>query len=198
MEPLRGGNIGLATPPPAVEEIWNTAEKKRTPAAWALRWVWNHPEVTVVLSGMNEETHIEENLAVADEAHPDSLTKAECRIVEQAALKYRDLMKVGCTGCGYCMPCPMGVMIPVIFEVYNTMHMFGDEDRARFLYALKMSGVAAGDEPGYASQCVECGDCLEKCPQSLEIPDFLASVAEELEGPDLEKRAAMAKEFFRG
>jgi len=194
MEPLRGGNLGLPIPPPAVEEIWNTAQKKRTPVEWALRWIWNHPEVTVVLSGMNEESHIEENLAIADKAYPGSLTKEECTIVEQVALKYKKLMKVGCTGCGYCTPCPMGVMIPVIFEVYNKMHMFGNEDEAKYAYALRMSGTITGDDPGYASQCVECGDCVEKCPQSLEIPDFLARVADELEGPDLEERVAMAKE----
>ncbi len=197
MEPLRGGNLGLPFPPPAVDEIWNAAEKKRTPVEWALRWVWNHPEVTVVLSGMNEESHIEENLAVADEAHPDSLTEEEGRIVEQAALKYREIMKVGCTGCGYCIPCPMDVMIPVIFEVYNKMHMFGNEEEARFSYALRMSGSISGDGPGYASQCVECRECAERCPQGLEIPDLLKSVVDELEGPDLEDRVAMARKLLK-
>ena len=74
------------------------------------------------------------------------------------------------------------------------MHMFGNKDEAKYVYALRMSGKITGDEPGYASQCVECGDCVEKCPQSLEIPDFLANVARELEGPDMEERVAMAKQ----
>lgn len=197
MEPLRGGNIGLPEAPPAVEEIWNRAEKKRTPVEWALRWVWNHPEVTSVLSGMNEEAHVEENLAIAGEAAPNSLTEAELRLVDEVVLKYLELMKVGCTGCGYCMPCPEGVMIPVIFEVYNKMHMFGDEQGAKVGYALRMSGELTGTDPGFATQCVECGECMEKCPQQLEIIDDLATIAEEMEGPDLEDRVKMAGEWIR-
>ena len=197
MEPLRGGNLGLPTPPAAVEEIWNMARKKRTPVDWALRWVWNHPEVTVVLSGMNEEAHIEENLNIADEASPDSLTKADLEIVERAALKYQELMKVGCTGCGYCMPCPEGVKIPVCFEIFNKMHMFGNVEGAKSSYALRMSGELTGDEPGFASQCVECGECMEKCPQHLEIPNFLASVTDELEEPNMQERIVMAKRMLK-
>ena len=197
MEPLRGGNLGLPTPPPAVNEILKTAEIKRTPVEWALRWVWNHPEITSVLSGMNEEAHIEENLAIADQAQPDSLTKAELKIVDRVALKYQELMKVDCTGCGYCMPCPEDVMIPVNFEVYNKMHMFGNEDEAKFIYALRMSGELANSEPGYASQCVQCGECMEKCPQELEIPDILTNVADEMEDSELENRLAMAKQMFK-
>ena len=82
MEPLRGGNL-TKTVPPAVQKIWDEAPVKRTPAEWALRWIWNHPEVTVVLSGMNDEAHIEENLAVAGDAHPDSLTEAELQLVKR-------------------------------------------------------------------------------------------------------------------
>ena len=97
MEPLRGGNLAIPDAPPAVKEIWDQAEQKRTPAEWALRWVWDHPEVTVVLSGMNDESHIEENLAIAEAALPDSLTDAERNIVTRVAHKYRELMKIGCT-----------------------------------------------------------------------------------------------------
>jgi predicted aldo/keto reductase-like oxidoreductase len=197
MEPLRGGNLGLPTPPAAVEEIWNMAKKKRTPVDWALSWVWNHPEVTVVLSGMNEEAHIEENLNIANEVRPDSLTKADLEVVERAALKYQELMKVDCTGCGYCMPCPEGVKIPQCFEVFNKMHMFGNTEGAKFSYALRMSGELTGDEPGFASQCVECGECMEKCPQHLEIPHFLASVADELEGSNMQERIVMAKRMIK-
>jgi len=162
---------------------------------WALRWVWNHPEVTVVLSGMNEEAHIEENLAIAGNALPDSLTKDELKCVEAAGRKYKTLMKVGCTGCGYCMPCPSEVAIPACFEVYNKMHMFGNLQEAKFLYAIRMSGIF-GAASGYASQCVQCGECLEKCPQHIEIPEFLEMVAEELEDADLEKRVAMGRKML--
>jgi predicted aldo/keto reductase-like oxidoreductase len=196
MEPLRGGMLASHVPP-AVIEIWDEAPTKRTAAEWALRWVWNHPEVTVVLSGMNDEKHIQENLAVADKAYPNSLTEAELQLVKRAERKYRELMKAGCTGCRYCMPCPEGVNIPVCFELYNSLHMSGNADEAKFLYAAMLSGILSAGEPGLASQCVQCGKCLEKCPQHLEIPKLLESVAEELEGPDLEKRVAIAKQAFK-
>lgn len=196
MEPLRGGMLASHVPP-AVKKIWDKAPTKRTAAEWALRWVWNHPEVTVVLSGMNEEAHIEENLTMADGAYPNSLTESELLLVKKVAQKYRELMKAGCTGCRYCMPCPEGVDIPVCFELYNNLHMSGNADEAKFLYAAMLSGVLSVGEPKFASQCVQCGKCLEKCPQHLEIPTILESVVEELEGPDLEKRVAIAKQAFK-
>ena len=197
MEPLRGGNLGLPEPPPAIGTIWDQAETRRTPVEWALRWIWNRPEVGVVLSGMNEDAHIDENLRIADQALPGSLTQQECELVEQAAATYKELMKVDCTGCGYCLPCPEGVMIPAIFEVYNKMHLFGNKEEAKFIYAIRMCGVISGNKQGFASECVECGDCLEKCPQSIPIPDILADVVEELEGPGMEDRIAFANKMFK-
>ncbi|MBT8340389.1 MAG: aldo/keto reductase [Desulfatitalea sp.] len=196
MEPLRGGNLALPTPPPAVEQIWKQAETRRTPAQWALRWVWHHPAVTVVLSGMNEETHIQENIAIAEAALPASLTDAELDTVATVAAKYLELMKVGCTGCGYCLPCPEGVAIPVAFEVYNKMHLFGNEDEAKYAYAFRLSGQITGSDPGYALQCVSCGECLEKCPQHIDIPNALAEVAEQLEDDEMENRLAIAKKMM--
>jgi len=197
MEPLLGGN--LASPvPDEVKEIWNEAAVKRTPAEWALRWVWNHQEVTVVLSGMNEESQVEENLKIAGGAYSNSLTEAEIQLVSRVEKKYCQLMKIGCTGCEYCMPCPSGVNIPECFSIYNNLHMFGNVDGAKFTYAVSMSGVFTNTEPGgFASQCIECGQCVEKCPQNLKIPDLLKAVVEELEGPDLEQRVAMAKKLFK-
>ena len=180
-----------------MKEIWDEAPTKRTPAEWALRWVWNHPEVTVVLSGMNKEEHIEENLAVADKAYPNSLTGSELQLVNKVERKYRELMKVGCTGCRYCMPCPQGVDIPSCFEDYNNMHMTGDTAGFRFHYAVKLSGILSIGEPEFASRCIQCGECLEKCPQHIEIPTILEAVVEEMEGPDLEQRVAMAKQVFQ-
>lgn len=197
MEPLRGGNLGLATAPPAVGAIWNEAATRRTPAEWALRWVWNRREVTVVLSGMNEEAHIAENLAIADSVRADALTREELALVERVARKYRELMKVGCTGCGYCMPCPSDVSIPVCFETYNNMHMFGNQEAVKFSYAMRMSGILADGKPKFASQCVECGECLDKCPQRIPIPELLAQVAAEMEGPEMEQRLAVARKQFQ-
>ncbi|MCP4107594.1 MAG: aldo/keto reductase, partial [Desulfobacteraceae bacterium] len=121
MEPLRGGNLGIPEPPPPVVEIFKQAKQQRSPVEWALRWIWNHPEVTVVLSGMNEESHVEENLAIADQAYPDSLTKDELDIVDRVSRKYHEIMKVACTGCRYCVPCPSDVDIPGCFEIYNKL-----------------------------------------------------------------------------
>ncbi len=196
MEPLRGGCLGMPEPPPAVGEIFETAEIRRTPVEWALRWIWNRPEVTVVLSGMNEEVHIKENLAVAEKAEAGALSEGELALVAGASRKYKELMKVGCTGCGYCLPCPEGVAIPGCFEVYNQRHLFGKVEESRFTYAIRMSGMLSKGDPSYASQCVQCGECLEKCPQGIAIPDFLSDVAEELEGAGLEKRVAMGRKML--
>ena len=197
MEPLRGGNLGLPTPPHAVAEIWNEAKVRRTPVEWALRWVWNNPEVTLLLSGMNEESHIEENLAIADSAKSGALTGEELALVDRVSRKYQELMKVGCTGCGYCMPCPAGVDIPGCFDSYNRMHLFGNPEQAKFMYAIRMSGELLNDKPRYASQCSACGACLDKCPQHIPVPDFLANVAAEMEGPELQARVATGKQFFK-
>jgi uncharacterized protein len=196
MEPLRGGNLASVVPPGA-EAIWNEAEVRRTPTEWALRWIWNRPEVTVILSGMNEEAHIQENLSIAHTARANALTEEELRLVERVSRKYQELMKVGCTGCGYCMPCPSNVMIPSCFEEYNKLYMFGVRQEVQFTYALRMSGVVMDGTPGYASQCTQCGTCLEKCPQRIQIPDVLAEVVAELEGPDLLKRVAAAQTMFK-
>jgi len=181
MEPLRGGNLALPEPPRAVADIWDLAETKRTPVEWALRWVWNHPEVTVVLSGMNDEAHVRQNMAIAAEAEPDSLTGDELDLVKRVAVTYRKLMQVGCTGCAYCMPCPAGVQIPTAFDFFNKLHMFGNPEETRRLYNVFASGAIQHSAAGYASQCVECGQCLEKCPQSIRIPDMLKRVSAELE-----------------
>jgi predicted aldo/keto reductase-like oxidoreductase len=195
MEPLRGGK--LTDPiPPEVQDIWNEAAVKRTSAEWALRWIWNHPEVTVVLSGMNEESHIEENLKIADEAYPNSLTEAEIQLVKKVEQKYRQLMKIGCTGCGYCKPCPSGVDVPGCFEIYDNFYLSGNEKEAKLMYAAKPGGIIRGDVAGYASQCEKCGQCVEKCPQHLDIPSLLEEVAEKFEGKDLKGWKLMAKKAF--
>jgi predicted aldo/keto reductase-like oxidoreductase len=108
MEPLRGGKLTRLIPQ-EIKQIWKEAPMNRTPAEWGLRWVWNHPEVTVVLYGMNEDSQVEENLKIAAEAYPNSLTEAELLLVDRVEQEYRKLMNTGCTGCRYCLPCPSGV-----------------------------------------------------------------------------------------
>jgi predicted aldo/keto reductase-like oxidoreductase len=180
MEPLRGGNLTKAVPP-EIQAIWKEAGVERTPAEWALRWVWNHPEVTVVLSGMNDEKQVEENLKIAGEAHPNSLTDEELDLVDRAARTYRRLMKIGCTGCQYCMPCPAGVDIQGCFDRYNHIHMFGDKRQIKFFYTAQLGGAMTG-KASNASLCKECGRCVKACPQDLPIPDLLKEVSAEFEG----------------
>ena len=117
--------------------------------------------------------------------------------MDRVAKKYQELMKVGCTGCGYCMPCPANVMIPGCFETYNRMHLFKDADGARFSYAVGMSGILANGSPRFASQCVQCGECLAKCPQGIPIPDILREVAADMEDEGLEGRLAMIRKVFQ-
>ncbi|MDW7733381.1 MAG: aldo/keto reductase, partial [Methanolobus sp.] len=195
MEPLRGGN--LADPVPSeVMDIWKEADVKRSPVEWALRWVWNHPEVTVVLSGMSEPGQVEENLRIAEKGLPNSLTEEELRLVERVADKYQELMKIDCTGCRYCMPCPEGVDIPACFEMYNNLYMFGDEDRLMMMYAAKLGGILRGAETNFASQCIQCGQCVDACPQNLPVPELLEKVSEKFEGPGLGERIEFAKQLF--
>ncbi len=197
MEPLRGGRLGMPEPPPDVKKIWKTADQKRTPVEWALRWVMDHPEVTTVLSGMNEEAHIEENIKIAKQAEPLSLTQKELSMISEASSTYKQLMKVNCTGCEYCIPCPENVNIPGAFDILNQLSLYKNQDESKFMYAVRCSGLLRGsDETEYASKCVQCGECLDKCPQNIEIPDMLEIAASELEDDHLEKRVSTAKRML--
>lgn len=184
MEPLRGGSLAKA-PPKDVQAIWDEAEVKRTPAEWSLRWIWNHPEVTVVLSGMNVEQYIDENLKIADEALPNSLTEKELALVGRVKAAYQKLMKVGCTGCQYCMPCPAGVNIPACFESYNNVYM-GNPMQAKVMYLISQGGGFSGEGPkSYASQCKACNKCVKVCTQHIDIPNRLKEASKELESPGM-------------
>jgi predicted aldo/keto reductase-like oxidoreductase len=179
MEPLRGGLLA-GMMPSRLQAIWEQAEVKRTPAEWALLWVWNHPEVTVVLSGMNEESHIEENIRIAGNAYPQSLSGNELKCIEKVKEALNGMMKVGCTGCGYCMPCPAGVDIPLCFSCYNGKHLFGKR-QFQFEY-LGFTAGADGGKPSYASLCRDCGKCEKHCPQGIPIRKYLQEVVKEMQG----------------
>ncbi|MBN2430523.1 MAG: aldo/keto reductase [Acidobacteria bacterium] len=173
MEPLRGGKLTDAIPP-AVRRLWNMAPVKRTPAEWALRWVWNHPEVSTVLSGMNNLAQLEENLDLADQATPPVLQPEELALVDMVSDYYRNLQQIECTSCAYCMPCPHGVNIPLNFSLYNDTFMFADSSMAYRLYNQLLSPEQK------ASNCQACGACLEHCPQGIEIIRQLKAVHERL------------------
>lgn len=178
MEPLRGGLLA-GKMPSRVRQLFDQGETKRTPAEWALRWVWNHPEVSVLLSGMNEEEQIAENIRVAGDAYPNSLTPAEHQIIGEARDVLCEKIKVGCTGCGYCMPCLAGVNIPMCFSYYNDKYIYDQKSQQRFY--LLMNGGIDGGAPSYASLCSDCGKCERECPQHLPIRKHLRDVANDME-----------------
>ena len=166
MEPLRGGML-TRRPPTPIAELWESAPMQRTPADWALQWVWNQPEVTLALSGMSTMEHVVENVASAGRAAPNSLTPEELELIGRVRDKYLELAPIPCTQCKYCLPCPSGVNIPHIFEIYNEAMMYNDIGTSRFFY-----GWVKAEEK--ADQCTECATCEELCPQSIEIIEWLA------------------------
>ena len=191
MEPLRGGALA-GNLPDEVKQFYDKAKIQRSAAEWGLRWVWNHPQVTVALSGMNDEKQVAENIKTAETALPCSMKADELATIKNVAESYRVLMKVPCTGCQYCMPCPSGVNIPANFNIYNDYCMFGDEQRSRFMYALMLMGGFTGKRSD-ASLCKECKKCMERCPQHIAIPEQLKSVSTDLGGPKTEAILAMRK-----
>jgi predicted aldo/keto reductase-like oxidoreductase len=181
MEPLRGGNLSRPEAPPAIQAIWDRAETTRPPVEWALRWVWNHPGIITVLSGMNDEEHIAENIRIASEAEVGSMTDEELGIVTKTADTFRELMKVPCTGCQYCMPCPKDINIPQVFGIYNQKNLFNQGFMSRAFYTMQCGGMQ-GKKPGLASQCVSCGQCVKHCPQNIDIPAHMTQIKKEFEG----------------
>lgn len=180
MEPLRGGSLAGKLPQD-VEKIYRSSNPQRSNAEWALRWVWNNPEVITVLSGMNHRDQIDENIRVAQTATAGSLSPSEVIAIENAASTFRKLMKVPCTGCNYCQPCPKNVNIPMCFHFYNNKHLFKQGFMSRMLYLMQLSSLQ-GRKPMLASQCVQCGICVKQCPQQINIPSEITKVNREFEG----------------
>ena len=178
MEPLRGGRLVQGLPESA-KRVFEKTTPKRSPAEWGLRWVWNHPEVTVILSGMNEIEQVEENVRIASEAKADSLTKEELEVFEQVKQEINKKIKVPCTGCAYCMPCPQGVDIPGCFSAYNMRYT--DGWYAGFKTYFMCTTLRKNQTN--ASKCVGCGKCEQHCPQSIPIRQKLKEVRQHMEGP---------------
>ncbi len=193
MEPLRGG-ILVGKIPKSVQEIWNRAPIKRSPADWALRWIWDNPNVTVVLSGMNEDAHIEENLAAASQAEPNALSETERDIIRQVKDEYQRLLQVGCTGCRYCMPCPAGINIPAAFHSLNALHLFGSV-MPLYDYAVE---VAFNDNPSWTSKCIDCGACERACPQNIEVRKEFVKVRRHIENPIIKGLVSIIRLFWTG
>ncbi|MDP2872254.1 MAG: aldo/keto reductase [Bacillota bacterium] len=166
MEPLRGGLLA-APPPAAVAEVFERSPARRTPADRALQWLWNQPEVSVVLSGMSAMQHVTENVDSAGRSGVGSLSAAEIAVVDAARAAYNSLARVDCTGCEYCLPCPQGINIPRHLGALNEAAMYGVLARYRRMY----SRIPEDQRPG---ACQACAECEAKCPQGLPIRDLLA------------------------
>ena len=175
MEPLLGGK--LANPPAPIQALWDSAQTRdypRMPVEWALQWLWNKPEVSVVLSGMSAMEHVVENVASAGRSGVGLLSTEELALVERVRQKYDELCPIPCTACGYCMPCPNGVDIPRNFATFNNGVMYNAFDEARQRYNRWMP------EERRASACIQCRECEELCPQDIPISEWMTVVEQVL------------------
>ncbi len=168
MEPLRGGKL-VGMLPPEAKQLMAESGRGWSPAGWAFRWLYNQPEVTVVLSGMNSLEMVAENTATADSAREGEFTEEDFALIRKVTELIRSREKVGCTGCRYCMPCPQNVDIPGIFRCYNAMYTEGKGDgRHQFMQTVGLTRT-----PAFASQCIGCGKCEKHCPQGIPIREKL-------------------------
>jgi predicted aldo/keto reductase-like oxidoreductase len=179
MEPLLGGK--LVNPPEPIQKIWDTTPNKREPADWALQWLWNQPEVSVVLSGMSTMEQVEQNVASAAASGINRLSpEADLRLFDEVRIKYQELSPVSCTKCEYCLPCSQGVNIPRNLEIYNDAIMYDKLDFARSAYTW----IA---EEERASVCIQCLECEQLCPQEIPISEWMTHIHEVLgEGKAIE------------
>jgi predicted aldo/keto reductase-like oxidoreductase len=171
MEPLLGGR--LVNPPEPIQAIWDESPVRRSAADWALQWLWNQPEVSLVLSGMSTFQQVEENLASADRSGVGNLKAEEQALVDRVRVKYKELCPVDCTHCDYCQPCPNQVNIPRIFELYNQASMYNVLPQSRRQYERMPMETRA-------DMCLDCQECEEKCPQHIEISKWMPVVHEAL------------------
>jgi len=178
MEPLRGGKLVRRLPHDAAD-LFAKHPAGYTPAQWAFKWLWNQPEVTVVLSGMNSMDMVAENVRIASEVMVGEQGDRETALYAQVVKAINANMKVGCTGCGYCQPCPKGVDIPGIFSIYNRWYSESKSDA--FMDYLKCTTFRKNATA--ASNCIGCGKCEQHCPQSIPIRQVLKEAEQSLETP---------------
>ncbi|WP_407376433.1 aldo/keto reductase [Methanobrevibacter sp.] len=193
MEPLKGGILAGKMPKDA-EEIFKNADSTKTTAQWALQWVLNNRNVSCVFSGMNSIEQLEDNLAVAETTVPMSMTFEELETVEAVKRVMKNSLKINCSTCGYCMPCPRDVNIPECLKIYNEKYLFGHKGfiNPAFMDYYQYVGGIMG-KAGNAGLCNGCGKCLRKCPQKLDIPAELKKVKKEFELPGLKYILPVAK-----
>ncbi len=187
MEPIRGGKLALTGEQlyekTEMKEILEKSKVKRTMADWALQYVWNQPEVSVVLSGMSNMQQVMENLESANNSGMNSLTEDELITINELREAYRKYNIISCTSCKYCLPCPNNVTIPSVFGFVNELAYWGEKRRkmigafygrmAKTSEDYERRKIQEGEVEGSAGLCTECGECLEKCPQQIDIPEMM-------------------------
>ncbi len=178
MEPLRGGSLASKAPKKVIKKFVDYKENSNV-ASWAFKWLYNQKEVSVVLSGMNDLVHIKENIKTANDSDINCMTKKELEIVDEVKQIYKDLMKVPCTSCGYCMPCPVNVDIPACFTDYNNKYYFGGYQIRQQYITKSIGGI--GYEKSGADLCINCGKCKKHCPQNIDIPKKLKEAHKSLD-----------------
>jgi len=174
MEPLMGGTL-VRNVPPEIQEIWDESPVKRDPVSWALKYLWDHEEIDVVLSGMNSCNDLKQNLDIASEGYPNTLMPEEKEIIREVQFEYKQRKEVDCTQCGYCVPCPSGVDIPANLLQLNNAYMFQDIENAQMNYYMVIK------EEERAANCTECGECEKICPQMVPIQKALKDVRKKFE-----------------
>ena len=190
MEPLRGGRLVNMLPDKAKKLIADN-EKHRSPAEWGLRWLWDQPGVTCVLSGMNSLDMVRENCRIAATSCAGEFTDEDFELIRRVKEAINSSMKIGCTGCNYCMPCPKGVDIPATFRAWNRMYT-ENKRGARHEY---VQTVGLRKEPAFASQCIKCGKCEKHCPQNLPIRESLVKADRDLLPPYYRPVLAVMRKF---
>ena len=192
MEPLRGGKL-VNRLPDSAKNIFEEYKIKRTPAQWAFLWLWNQPEVTVVLSGMNSDEMVRDNIQTASTVEVGELGEDEEQMLKEVVKAINAKMKVGCTGCGYCMPCPKGVDIPGTFAAYNRRYAEGKF----WSYIEYVMCTSLRKNSTAASNCIKCGKCEKHCPQNIEIRKHLDDARKELETPLYKVVQKAVKKFVK-
>ena len=187
MEPIRGGKLAIPEhkldTKPEIKKVLEKSKVKRSMADWALQFLWNQPEVSVVLSGMSTMQHVIENVESANNSGINTLTKEELQTISELREAYKKQDVVPCTSCGYCMPCPNGVSIPMVLNLMNEIAYWGERGKMRIAFFYDRMAktqedlekrIAEGEEvEGAASLCIQCEECLDKCPQQIDIPDIM-------------------------
>ncbi len=177
MEPLRGGKLSRNPMPAPVEKVLKEAKHQMPAVEWAFNWLWNQPEVSVTISGMNTMEQVIENVKIANRFKGlGSFSAEDAAVIKKARDAFKSLSPIPCTQCNYCQPCPNGVVIPTVFQIYNDSVMYDDVMHGKFIY----NSAFGIPQDKRADKCVDCNECLEKCPQSIEIPSWLKKAHEAL------------------